>query len=73
MNDSGDIIGELNDWLDRMGAEAGLKKRDGERRNVDIELLRRAIAEIKALREKLSLLRTTESIGAEELNASNDE
>ncbi len=73
MNHSSDIIGELNDWLGRMGAEASLKKRGGETPDVDIELLRRAIVEIKALREKLGLRRTTQSIGAEDLNASNDE
>ena len=40
---------------------------------VDIDLIRRAIAEINAMRERLGERRATRSIAAEDLNASNDE
>ena len=73
MNHSTDIVGELDDWLGRMSDEARLKKRTGETPDADMDLVRRAISEINALREKLSLRQATRSIAAEDLNASNDE
>ena len=73
MNHSSDIVGELDDWLGRMSDEAHLKERSGETPDADMDLVRRAISEINALREKLNLRRATRSIAAEELNASNDE
>jgi hypothetical protein len=72
MNPSSDIVAELNDWLARMSGEARQGTRSGAAPD-EIELVRRAIAEIKALREKLGLRRATRTIAAEELNASNDE
>ena len=73
MNHRSDIVAELNDWLGRIGGEARLDRGSGETADIEIELVRRAIAEIKALREKLDLRRATRSIAAEDLNASNDE
>ena len=52
---------------------AGYFRRRIELVAAEIDLLRRAIAEIKALREKLDERRATQSIAAEDLNASNDE
>ncbi len=66
MIQSNDIVRELEDWLARHA-------RDGEAAEVEIDLVRRAVAEIKALRERLGLRRGTRSIAAEDLNASNDE
>ena len=68
MSDSSDIVAGLNGW----GASAG-RRATGETADIEIELVRRAIAEIKALREKLDPRRTARSIAAEDLNASNDE
>ena len=73
MNYSSDIVRELGDWMGRMSADARLGKRNGETPDFEIELVRRTIAEIGALREKLGEQRATRSIAAEELNASNDE
>jgi len=73
MDPSGDIVAELNDWLARMSGETGQGTRSGATPDAETELLRRAIAEIKGLREKLGLRRATRSIAAEDLNASNDE
>ena len=73
MNFSSDIVRELGDWMGRMSADARLGKRNGETPDFEIELVRRTIAEIGALREKLGERRATRSIAAEELNASNDE
>jgi hypothetical protein len=64
-----DIVRELGVWLD----EASVRRRKGEKPGIDIELVRRAVAEINALRETLGSRRTTRSIGSEDLNASNDE
>ena len=73
MNYMSDIVGELDDWLGRLCAEAPLGRRSDETPVYEVELIRRAIAEINGLREKLDLRRTTRSIAAEDLNASNDE
>ena len=73
MNYSSEIVRELGDWLGRMSTDARLGKRNGETPDFEIELVRRTIAEISALREKLGQERATRSIAAEELNASNDE
>ncbi|HZZ61328.1 MAG TPA: hypothetical protein VFE63_09160 [Roseiarcus sp.] len=67
-----DIVGELDDWLGRLGTEAR-PGTSGETPVYEVELIRRAIAEINGLREKLDLRRATRSILAEDLNASNDE
>jgi hypothetical protein len=64
-----DIVRELGVWLD----EASAHQRKGEKPGIDIDLVRRAIAEINTLRESLGSRRTTRSIGSEDLNASNDE
>jgi hypothetical protein len=64
-----DIVHELGVWLD----EASARPRKGEKPGIDIDLVRRAIAEINALRETVGSDRTTRSIGSEDLNASNDE
>ncbi len=73
MNYSSDIVWELGDWMGRMSADARFGKRSGETPNFEIELVRRTIAEINALREKLGERRGTRSIATEDLNASNDE
>lgn len=67
-----DIVGDLKDWLVRLGpgvagARGPLNSREG------IDLVRRAIAEINALRERLGERCATETIATEDLNASNDE
>ena len=72
MTFSNDIVGELDDLLDRMSTEARSGKRSSEKPNAEIDLVRRAIAEINGLREKLELRRGTRSIATEDLNASND-
>jgi hypothetical protein len=73
MNYMSDIVRELDDWLGRLHPEAGLGRRSGETPVYEVELIRRAIAEINGLREELDLRRATRSIAAEDLNASNDE
>ncbi len=69
MTQSNDIAHELGLWLD----EASARQRKGEKPGIDVDLVRRAVAEINALRETLGSRRTTRSIGTEDLNASNDE
>jgi len=70
MNESSDIVHALEDWL----AQRGVDQRPGkDRSSPDVELIRRAIAEINALREKLGERLATGSIASEDLNASNDE
>jgi hypothetical protein len=59
-----DIVGDLHDWLS--GA-------DPHTRDAEVRLIRRAIVEINALREKLGERQATASIDSGELNASNDE
>jgi hypothetical protein len=66
MIDSNDVVGELEEWLARHA-------RGSQAAEVEIDLVRRAIAEIKGLRERLGLRRGTRSIAPEDLNASNDE
>jgi len=61
-----DIVGDLDDWLERLGTSGGAARDE-------IDLVRRAIAEINALREKLGERQATETIATEDLNASNDE
>lgn len=73
MNHASDIVGDLDDWLGRMSTDVRLGRRSGQTPNFEIELIRRSIAEINALREKLDLRRGTRSIALEDLNASNDE
>ena len=73
LSPSRDVVGELDAWIGRFSAEARLGKRPPELVAAEIDLLRRAIAEIRALRERLGERRATRSIAAEELNASNDE
>jgi hypothetical protein len=65
MSDSGDIVRELNDWLAHGESHRWLDASD-------VDLVRRAIAEINSLREKLGERQATESFEVEELNASND-
>jgi hypothetical protein len=69
MTQSNDIVRELGLWLDEVSA----RSRKDEKPGIDIDLVRRAVAEIDALRETLGSSRTTRSIGSEDLNASNDE
>ncbi len=64
MSKSNDIVHDLEDWL--TGA-------DPHSRQAEVALIRRAIEEINSLREKLGERSTKEAIGADELNASNDE
>ncbi len=71
MDYSSDIAGELNDWLERVSGAARLGPQPWETAEIEVELVRRAAAEIKRLGEKLR--RTTRSIDPAELNASNDE
>ena len=73
MNYSSDIVRELADWLGRMSADARFGKRNVEPPDFEIELVRRTIAEINTLHERLGERRGTRSIAAEDLNASNDE
>ena len=70
MSDSSDIVHALENWLARRGVDARSGK---DRASQDVELIRRAIAEINALREKLGERLATSSIASEDLNASNDE
>jgi hypothetical protein len=64
-----DTVRDLEAWLE----EASARYRRGEKPEIEIELIRRAIAEINSLRETLGSRRSTRSIAAEDLNASNDE
>ena len=70
MKDKDDIVGDLEEWLARRGIDKGRGERAAR---ADISLVRRAIAEINRLREKLGERCATETIAAEDLNASNDE
>jgi hypothetical protein len=66
---SSDIVRDLSAWLE----EAPARGRRGERQEIEVDLVRRAITEIGGLRETLGSRRGTSSIAAEDLNASNDE
>jgi hypothetical protein len=66
MNDAADIAADLQRWLDEPGRRSPVAAREAD-------LIRRAIAEIRALRDALGGRRGTRSIAAEDLNASNDE
>ena len=66
------IIGDLEDWLGRLG-DRRAEPRDAKTLREEIDLVRRAIAEINRLREKLGERCATETIATEDLNASNDE
>jgi len=70
MNDSGDIVHALEDWLARRGVDPRPGK---DRESPDVDMIWRAIAEINGLREKLGERLATGSIASEDLNASNDE
>ena len=70
---SNDVVQELEDWLSQRVRDAQLRKRSDERPEIEVDLVRRAAAEIKALRERLGLRRGIRSIAPEDLNASNDE
>jgi hypothetical protein len=64
-----DTVRDLEAWLE----EASARYRRGEKPDIEIELVRRAIAEINGLCETLGSRRSNRSIAAEDLNASNDE
>jgi hypothetical protein len=64
MSPAKDIVHDLESWL---------TSADPHSREAEVALIRRAIGEINALREKLGERSAKESIGAEALNASNDE
>jgi hypothetical protein len=64
-----DIVRDLSAWLE--GASA--PRRRGEKQEIEVDLVRRAVAEIGGLREALGGRRRTSTIAAEDLNASNDE
>jgi hypothetical protein len=64
MSESNDIVHELERWLSGV---------DPHTRRAEVALIRRAIDEINALRERLGERRTTHAIESGELNASNDE
>lgn len=68
-----DLVSELESWIGRLSAEARTGKRPRDMIAAETDLLQRAAAEIRALREKLGERRATRSIPAEDLNASNDE
>ncbi|MBV8076254.1 MAG: hypothetical protein JO284_07650, partial [Planctomycetaceae bacterium] len=68
-----DLVSELETWIGRLSAEARAGKRPRDGAAAEADLLRRAAAEIRALRDKLGERRATRSIAAEDLNASNDE
>jgi hypothetical protein len=68
MTQSSDIVRDLGAWLDDVSARPR-----GQKPEIDVSLVRRAIAEINSLRETLGSRRSTRSIAAEDLNASNDE
>ena len=63
MRDANDIVHDLESWL--TGA-------DPHSRSADVALIRRAIDEINALREKVGERSATQAIGSDALNASND-
>lgn len=73
MIQSNDVAQELEDWLMERVGDVHLHKRSDQRPEIEVELVRRAVAEIKSLRERLGLRRGTRSIAPEDLNASNDE
>jgi hypothetical protein len=64
-----DIVRDLSAWLE----EASTRGRRGGKQEIEVDLVRQAIAEISGLREALDGRRGTSSIAAEDLNASNDE
>ena len=70
MTQSSDIVCDLGDWLTQILKDAPSRQRMPEMPETD--LVRRAIAEINGLREKLNLRYGSSSIAAEDLNASND-
>jgi hypothetical protein len=70
---SNDVVQDLENWLAQRVRDDQLRKRSDERPEIEIDLVRRAIAELTALRERLGLRRGTGSIAPEDLNASNDE
>ncbi|MBV8105321.1 MAG: hypothetical protein JO223_12005 [Hyphomicrobiales bacterium] len=69
MTQRNDTVRDLEVWLE----EASARYRRGEKPEIEIELVRRAIAEINGLCETLGSRRATRSIATEDLNASNDE
>ena len=69
MTQPSDIVRDLDAWLE----EASARGRRGEKQEIELDLVRRAVAEIVGLREALGGRRGTDSIAAEDLNASNDE
>ncbi len=69
MTQPSDIVRDLSAWLE--GASARTRK--GEKKEIEVDLVRRAIAEIGGLREALGGRRGTSTIAPEDLNASNDE
>ena len=64
MSEQSDIVGDLEAWMS--GA-------DPHTRRAEVALIRRAIDEINALREKVGERQTRDSIESDALNASNDE
>jgi hypothetical protein len=64
-----DIVRDLGAWLE----EASAVRQRGKKPEIEVDLVRRALAEIGGLREALGGHRGTGSIAAEDLNASNDE
>ncbi len=64
MSEQSDIVGDLAAWM--TGA-------DSHTRRAEVALIRRAIDEINALREKVGERQTRDSIESGALNASNDE
>jgi hypothetical protein len=73
MSQSNDIVRELEAWLAELGANVHNRAALGTSPEIEIDLVRRAVAEINGLREKLGQRRGTDSIPTEDLNASNDE
>ena len=73
MSPTHDLVSELEAWIGRASGQTRLGERSGETAAREIDLLERAVAEIRALREKLGERRATETIATEDLNASNDE
>ena len=64
MNSTKDVVHDLESWL--TGA-------DPHSRAAEVALIRRAIDEINALREKLGERSAKDAIDTDALNASNDE
>ena len=64
MSEPNDIVRDLEAWL--TGA-------DPHTRQAEVTLIRQAIGEIHALREKLGERQAKDSIESDALNASNDE